>query len=272
MTTPAATASPTPTPKAKPTPTPRPLPDLTGQTVFGAEVDLADLGFTAYSYRDITGQNREMTDAAKRDWEVCGQEPSMGAPVTPDDKVVLIVAKAGENCGKPSRDNSAAAQVTLGAGEFSVMGTGGNVTPGRYVITPGAGESGNLFVRDSSGDSFVNEILGGNHGVPSVTVDLDESDTIEIRSMTTVTFTPVETTVSTTLTTGYWIVGLDIPAGRYTATPAEGQSGNFFVRGTDGYSTVNEILGGSHGVPNITVNLTDGQEIEIRGISSVSFT
>jgi hypothetical protein len=34
---------------------------------------------------------------------------------------------------------------------------------------------------------------------------------------------------------------------------------------------VNEILGGEYGVPNVTVNLEDGQTAVLSGLSSVAF-
>jgi hypothetical protein len=153
----------------------------------------------------------------------------------------------------------------LGAGQWTV---GADVQPGRYVMASGGG-SGNFFIR-RDGRSRVNEILSGSYGVPSVTADLRAGDTIEISGLRSVSFTPAETALSLVLTTGYWTVGLDIPSGRYTATPPNGESGNFFVR-SGSRSVVNEILGGSYGVPSYALTLTDGQEIEISGLSSVSF-
>lgn len=75
----------------------------------------------------------------------------------------------------------------LYTGTFTV---GEDIGEGRYVATPGAGESGNFIV---SGSDSYNEILGGDSslgGVPSLTVNLSKGDTIEISSLSTVTFTP----------------------------------------------------------------------------------
>ncbi|MDR0416441.1 MAG: DUF2510 domain-containing protein [Propionibacteriaceae bacterium] len=174
----------------------------------------------------------------------------------------------------PARDNSTAEPAQLGAGVFTV---GADVRPGRYVITPAEGESGNLQVSRPSDPLYVNEILGDamGLGVPSVTIGLADGDEITISGLSAVSFTPAETALSTTLTTGRWDVGVDIPAGRYTATPADGQSGNFFVYRGSGFPLVNEILGGElggeYGVPNVTVNLEDGQTVVLSGLSSVTF-
>ncbi|MCL2455899.1 MAG: hypothetical protein FWD18_11460 [Micrococcales bacterium] len=170
----------------------------------------------------------------------------------------------------PGRDNSGAVATTLGTGSFLV---GSDVQPGRYVITPGGGESGNLQVSSASDPLKVNEILGTAYGlgVPSVTVDLVADDEIKISGLSSVTFTPAETSLSNQLSAGQWIVGLDIAAGRYVVTPAEGESGNFFVYSDRGFPKVNEILGGDFGVPSVTVSLEDGQRIKISSLSSVVF-
>jgi hypothetical protein len=78
------------------------------------------------------------------------------------------------------------AAVTLFAGTFTV---GQDIGAGRYVATPGAGQSGNFIVEAEN----VDEILGGSTadgGVPSVTTDLANGDIIDISGMSTVTMTP----------------------------------------------------------------------------------
>ena len=76
---------------------------------------------------------------------------------------------------------------TIYAGTFIV---GQDVAPGRYVATPGAGQSGNFIV---SGNDSYNEILGGDStygGVSKVTVNLSKGDVIDISSLSEVTLTP----------------------------------------------------------------------------------
>jgi len=167
-----------------------------------------------------------------------------------------------------TRDNSAAVLTTLFSGTFMV---GQDIPPGRYVIT--ADGSGNLFVND--GDlPRVNVILNNEvgFGVTSLTVYLYEGEEIEISRINNVIFTPAITESSTTLTAGDWIVGLDIPAGTYDATPTEeGFFGNFFV--FDGaLPSVNQILGGDIGVERVRVNLREGQRVQMHNIESVTFT
>lgn len=163
--------------------------------------------------------------------------------------------------------------VTLGAGTF----TGGkDVAVGLYDVTTGAGQSGNFIV---TGTDSYDEILGvsDGQGVPSVRAQISKGDQIQISGLSSVTFTPVTSPYVTThsLVTfgaGTWVVGQDIGAGRYVATPASGQSGNFIVTGNDSYD---EILGGGSatgGVPNVTVSLTNGDVIQISGMYGVTMT
>lgn len=165
--------------------------------------------------------------------------------------------------------------VTLGSGTF----TGGkDVQAGLYNVTPGAGQSGNFST--TGNNQTYNEILGvtDGEGVPSLRAQISSGDQITISGLSSVTFSPVPTQPLVTahatvnLTTGTWTVGQDIGSGRYVATTVPGQSGNFVVTGTDSY---NEILGGSSadgGVPSVTVSLTNGDVIQVSGMSQATMT
>jgi hypothetical protein len=161
--------------------------------------------------------------------------------------------------------------VTLGAGTFS---GGKDVAVGLYDVTAGAGESGNFIVQ---GTDTYDEVLGSSTdlGVPKVRAQISTGDSIQISGLSKVTFTPVATPLVTTHTlvtlyAGTWTVGQDIGAGRYIATPGAGQSGNFIVIN----ESVDEILGNSSagGVPNVTVNLQDGDVVNIGSLSQVTMT
>jgi hypothetical protein len=162
--------------------------------------------------------------------------------------------------------------VTLGAGNF----TGGHdVAPGLYDVTPGAGQSGNFIVQ---GTDTYDEILGGSAdlGVPIVRAQISKEDRIQISGLSQVIFTPVTspyviTHSLVTLYAGTWTVGRDLGPGRYVATPAAGQSGNFIIENEG----VDEILGGDTsvgGVPNVTTTVKKGDVIEISGLSQVTMT
>jgi hypothetical protein len=67
---------------------------------------------------------------------------------------------------------------------------GQDVAAGRYVVTPGSGQSGNF---QTNGQSDYNEILGSDSSldeVPSLTVTLYKGDIIAISGMSQVTLTP----------------------------------------------------------------------------------
>jgi hypothetical protein len=77
------------------------------------------------------------------------------------------------------------ATTTLYAGTFTV---GEDIGQGKYVVTPGHGESGNFIVNEGA---KINEVLGaaGGFGVPSVTVNLSKGDIIKLSGLNNVVFT-----------------------------------------------------------------------------------
>lgn len=204
-------------------------------------------------------------------------QPAPGG-VTPGSPAASAAPAKSTTPAKPSpkvkkRDNSSAKVTTLGAGSFTV---GQDLPPGRYVITPQSGQSGNLSASSSDNPLAINEILGeaGGLGVPSVTTTLTRGEVVKISGMSAVTFAPATTSLRTSLSAGDWEVGLDIAAGRYVAAPAHGGSGNFVVYDKDGLPKTNEVLGdaGGLGVPNVTVSLSNGDLIRISGLSEVTFS
>lgn len=76
------------------------------------------------------------------------------------------------------------------------------------------------------------------------------------------------------LTTGTYVIGQDLDAGRYTVTnPNDGDSGNFIVKSDEGDLKYNEIVGDSdNAVPSVTVDLSEGDSLEIAGAKSLLFT
>lgn len=76
------------------------------------------------------------------------------------------------------------------------------------------------------------------------------------------------------LTTGTYVIGQDLDAGRYVVTnPNEGDSGNFIVKSEVEGLKYNEIVGdGDHAVPSVTVDLSEGDSLEIAGAKSLVFT
>lgn len=79
-----------------------------------------------------------------------------------------------------------------------------------------------------------------------------------------------------TLGAGNFTVGTDVAVGIYDVTAPAGQSGNFVVNSTGGTAVYNEIIGdpsqGDGDVSKIRVTLTKGEQIQISGLSGVTFT
>lgn len=168
----------------------------------------------------------------------------------------------------PEDDETAAIGelTTLFSGEWLV---GTDIPSGRYVVT---GSNAGNFVIWRHTDLLVNEILDdGSFGVPSVTTYLRDGDEIDISGINSVTFTPVtDRTLTNNLSTGNWVVGLDIEAGQFEATTPSG-SGNIVIWRGNSLRT-NEILDdGSFGVERVRVNLANGDIITISGLESVYF-
>ncbi len=167
------------------------------------------------------------------------------------------------------KDNASAKLTTLNPGSYKV---GLDIPPGRYAIT-GNG-TGNFLVFNGK-NPIANEILSDDDGfgVKKITLDLRKKQKIRIEGLNNVTFTPAKTKRSNTLSTGTWIVGLDIKAGSYTATCDKGDTGNLIVYDGD-VPRVNEILdrsGMDIGVKKVKLKLSDGETIAISKLSSVTF-
>ncbi len=74
-----------------------------------------------------------------------------------------------------------------------------------------------------------------------------------------------------TLGSGTFLGGTDVAPGLYDVTTGPDQNGTFIVSGADSY---NEILdsSGSQGVSKIRVQISNGDQIQISGLSQVIFT
>ena len=198
-----------------------------------------------------------------------------GAPIaTPTDPTSSPGLPVKPIKSPANRDNTDAKAVTLGLGAF-VVGT--DVQPGRYVITPGKGQTGHISISSTSDPMIVNESLGvdatNQLGVPSVTTDLAVGDTISISGLTACDFKPVGTTLGTKLAAGNWFVGLDIPPGTYTATIADVEAGHLFVISSAGDITSHATMGASlSGPTSVSITLSTGDLLKIMGLSEVSFS
>jgi hypothetical protein len=80
------------------------------------------------------------------------------------------------------------------------------------------------------------------------------------------------TGTATTLGAGTFAGGKDVAPGLYDVTPGPGESGNFIVTGTDMYDEVLGTDSSDGGVPKVRATISNGDQIQISGLSSVTFT
>lgn len=187
------------------------------------------------------------------------------------EKSIVIEQNKEDKQDELTRDNSSAKETKISVGTFEV---GKDVPVGRYVCTG----SGNLSIYDG-GFQIVNEIVDPTNqaGVASVTIDLYEGQKIEVSGSNELILAPVKTLVRTSLTTGNWIVGLDIQPGRYICEPVVAGvlkgKGNLFVYDSE-IPVVNEPLdaSGEIGVKSVIIELKEGQTVSICGLPEVKFT
>ena len=75
------------------------------------------------------------------------------------------------------------------------------------------------------------------------------------------------------LFSGEWVAGEDFNPGRYKITCAEGQSGNFYLYDSESedFPFINLILSTREGfgVPEVNVDIAEGQKLALKGIDNV---
>ena len=74
-----------------------------------------------------------------------------------------------------------------------------------------------------------------------------------------------------TLGSGSFVVGTDVTPGLYDVTSGPDQSGTFIVTGTDSYDE-NLDSSGTPGVIKMRIQISNGDQIQISGLSQVIFT
>jgi hypothetical protein len=134
---------------------------------------------TPYSYNEILGSDTSLSAV-----------PSVRTQISKGDKISISGLSSVTFAPVTTPYVTSHSTITLGAGTWVV---GQDIGPGRYVATPGPGQSGNFNVTGKSvfGNS-VNEILGSDTSlseVPSVNVNLSKDDVISVSSMSQVVMT-----------------------------------------------------------------------------------
>jgi hypothetical protein len=119
--------------------------------------------------------------------EVLGTADGLGVASVTTDLVKNEIVKIADLAHVTFTPATTELRTTLSAGEWEV---GLDIAPGRYVVTPGSGQSGNFVVYDTTGFPDTDEVLGtaDGLGVPTVTVTLKSGDTIDISGLSIVTF------------------------------------------------------------------------------------
>ena len=169
----------------------------------------------------------------------------------------------------PERDNSEAIEISLSEGEGYIVGVA--IPAGRYEIT-GEGIGTITIIDTGFGLAVFDEIFGDEESIESITTDLVDGNEIRIAGLSKVNFIPVETYIRKELTTGTWIVGLDIEKGDYVFHPSEGKGDFLLYR--EGTLIINERLDTNSidGVKEIMITPELGDEIHIKGLNRVEFT
>lgn len=229
------------------------------------------------------GENKSKTEqVAVKTTPVKKVQPKKETVKSNDSKSDSVLEQIKNGTYKPNdSDNGKTAQrvakgtaIDLGAGTF--IG-GKDIQVGLYDVTPVDG-SGNFDIKSNTQDLNINEILGGDIGVGKVRTLISDGDQVQLQGINKTHFQPINTPFATskqiaTLYSGYWVVGQDIIAGKYTVGNNQSENGsNFAVYGSDGSLSTNEIIGGDQGVKNVTVDLKDGEIIEIGGSKGITLT
>jgi hypothetical protein len=131
-----------------------------------------------YSYNEILGSDTSLSEV-----------PSVRTQISKGDQIMISGLSAVTFTPVTTPYVTSHADITLGAGTWIVNQ---DIGPGRYVGTPGPGQSGNFSVKGGGFTSYVNEILGSDTSfgqVPSVTVNLTKGSVIAISGMSQVVMT-----------------------------------------------------------------------------------
>lgn len=196
----------------------------------------------------------------------CGLIPAAMWPSFADSKKTTTKLPTPDDINFPPRTNIDLETINLSAGRYSV-GKDETIKPGRYQIS-GSG-SGNVNIYKYS-VIYISEILGWPaFGVDSISVDLREYYEVEVSELDQITLKPLKTIETNTVSSGDWVVGLDIKAGRFTALVDESESGRISIYDTSGYIRFSENLGGALTANEISIDLKIGEILIVSNINNL---
>lgn len=164
-----------------------------------------------------------------------------------------------------NRDNTKAQEETIDA----IYNEGKDVLlpEGRYQITGRL--TGNVFIYDEQESLLFHDLIAPPPlGVESITVDMDGRNILHVDGFEQVNIIPVDTKLSTELTTGIWEVGKDIKAGTYSVTGNDLGYLEVFEQGAP--PRIYEVIGGES-QSETDLELKNGQKLRITGLLNVQF-
>jgi len=184
----------------------------------------------------------------------------------------------GQEPGKPRKRSWFARHkfltVLLGVGVFIVLVVAINSQSSDGEDTAGAGQepaqAQDAANAEQAGDGQGAEEQSGTDAEPADT-SAEEAPAVDEAILAARENSAAQ---ETTLGAGTFTVGEDVPPGRYVIAPQGEQSGNLTATDADGALDINEVLGDAMGmgVPSVTDTLAEGTQIEISGLSAVTFT
>lgn len=156
------------------------------------------------------------------------------------------------------------------SGKYKV---GKDIQPGHYTITHNNDKIGILEVDNEYGNYvFSNALSAKSETIAGkITTYLADGQTVVVKDMKHVKFTPEPIKYRTNLNTGVWVVGADIAPGSYTVRPGNKYSANFNVQSSKGESKAIEIIGddSSNAKKSLHIDLKKDDVVLVQGSGTV---
>lgn len=192
--------------------------------------------------------------------------------------LVFVACTAGETGVRTENVTEASTEnrITLEPGEYRIPD---DIPVGRYRITaPRVGTVAGDFP-EYPGIFFMLEMVGdkdgGHFGVPSYTVYLADGFELDLSSYNTeIWLDPVvESGTTTEPTTGDWIVGDDLPEGRFLLSNTGNQTGNYALYDEELSLLINGIMAPTTDEnPGVVLELQAGHMLRLSGIKTAQLT
>lgn len=165
-------------------------------------------------------------------------------------------------------------------GESTIKDTGKykvgkDIKPGHYSITQHSHDMGTFEQDNQYGNYIFSNALSGDseYFASEISTYLVDGQTVIIKNMKNVKFTPESTKPRLDLNTGVWIVGADVVPGNYTVRSDSAYAANFIVKSPDKNEKikVNEVIGkdDENAKKSLNVNLNKGDIILVQGSGKV---